>query len=159
MPHPVRICTVTPQPLAVVRARVTHRDLGSTIQAILAEGTVYTFLRGACVTGRGHNVILYWDQEDKALLGSDAGLLIEVGVQVSGPFEGQGRVTCSCTPGGTAVTVAHIGPYDRLGEAHAAIRTWCRDHGHPIAGPNWEVYGDWHDDPSQLRTDVFYLLK
>lgn len=21
-----------------------------------------------------------------------------------------------------------------------------------------EVYGDWHDDPQQLRTEVFYLL-
>ena len=28
-----------------------------------------------------------------------------------------------------------------------------------LAGPNWEVYGHWHDDPSQLRTDVFYLLQ
>lgn len=22
----------------------------------------------------------------------------------------------------------------------------------------WEVYGDWHDDPRQLRTDVYHLL-
>ena len=142
MSYPVRICTVTPRPLAVVRARVTHRDLGSTIQAILAESAVYTFLKDADVRKHGHNIILYWDQEDEVLLSTD-----------------QGRATCSGTPGGAAATVAHIGHYDRLGEAHAAIRTWCRQHGHPIAGPNWEVYGDWHHDPGQLWTDVFYLLK
>ncbi len=28
-----------------------------------------------------------------------------------------------------------------------------------ITLPYWEVYGDWDDDPSKLRTDVFYLLK
>jgi len=27
-----------------------------------------------------------------------------------------------------------------------------------FAGPNWEIYGHWTDDPAQLRTDVFYLL-
>ena len=26
------------------------------------------------------------------------------------------------------------------------------------AGPAWEIYGDWTDDPAQLRTDVQYLL-
>lgn len=31
-----------------------------------------------------------------------------------------------------------------------------------VGFPNWEVYGHWQDrwrdDPSQIRTDVFYLL-
>jgi hypothetical protein len=42
--------------------------------------------------------------------------------------------------------------------AHDAIRQWCRDNERQIAGPNWEVYGHWSDDPDQRRTDVFYLL-
>jgi hypothetical protein len=33
------------------------------------------------------------------------------------------------------------------------------DHHYTLAGPNWEIYGDWNDQPDQLRTDVFYLLK
>ncbi|MDB5328046.1 MAG: Bacterial transcription activator, effector binding domain, partial [Phycisphaerales bacterium] len=36
-------------------------------------------------------------------------------------------------------------------------------HGHAMAGPNWELYGhwdqSWNDDPSKIRTDVYYLLK
>jgi hypothetical protein len=31
-----------------------------------------------------------------------------------------------------------------------------------LAGPNWEIYGhwqnEWNKDPSQIRTDVYYLL-
>jgi hypothetical protein len=56
----------------------------------------------------------------------------------------------------------HFGLYNRLHEAHQAIRDWCATHGHSPAGPNWEIYGHWVDawnsDPSQIRTDVFYLL-
>ena len=52
-----------------------------------------------------------------------------------------------------------MGPYDQLGAAHGAILAWCREHGHAIAGVNWEVYGDWSDKPEEVRTDVFYLLK
>src|SRR5262245_59498011 len=28
-----------------------------------------------------------------------------------------------------------------------------------LAGPNWEIYGDWTDNPDELRTEVFYLLQ
>jgi len=28
-----------------------------------------------------------------------------------------------------------------------------------VAGVTWEVYGDWHDDPAQVRTDVYFLLQ
>jgi effector-binding domain-containing protein len=56
-------------------------------------------------------------------------------------------------------TVAHIGPYEKLAEAHAAMRAWCKARDCLLAGPNWEIYGDWDDDPDRLRTDVFYLLR
>jgi effector-binding domain-containing protein len=68
-------------------------------------------------------------------------------------------VICSSTPAGLVATAVHLGPYNRLGEAHAAVHKWCADHGHVLAGPSWELYGHWTDDPAQLRTDVFWLLR
>lgn len=53
----------------------------------------------------------------------------------------------------------HRGPYDFLNAAHQAIRTWRAANGRPIAGCRWEIYGDWHDDPTKLQTDVCYHLK
>src|SRR5262249_28162531 len=68
-------------------------------------------------------------------------------------------VVCSSTPAGLVATTAHFGPYARLGEAHQAILRWCADHGYKLAGPSWEVYGHWDDDPAKLRTDIYYLLQ
>ena len=103
--------------------------------------------------GAGRHVAIYWDGH----------INLEVGVEVDGPFVEEGEVVRSATPGGEVATATHFGPYDRLREAHEAIRRWCADRGHSPAGPNWEVYGhwqdDWNGDPAQIRTDVFYLLK
>ena len=84
---------------------------------------------------------------------------VEVGVEVSGPFPPSGPVVASVLPAGEAATTVHRGPYDRLGDAHQAILTWCATHGREPAGPRWEVYGDWHEDPAQLETEVYYLLR
>ena len=50
----------------------------------------------------------------------------------------------------------------RLGAAHDGVRQWCRASNYRLAGPSWEIYGhwqrEWNDDPSQIRTDVYYLL-
>ncbi len=92
-----------------------------------------------------------------------AGGEVEVGAEVSAPFVGDDRVTCSELPSGHVATTVHFGPYPRLSEAHAAIREWCADQGHRLAGISWEIYGHWDEswnaDPSRIRTDVFYLLQ
>jgi len=60
---------------------------------------------------------------------------------------------------GAVARTIHIGPYHLLSGAHSAILDWCAEANVPLAGPNWEIYGHWTDDPSQLRTDVCYLLR
>ncbi len=88
----------------------------------------------------------------------DGAITLEVGAIVGGPFAGDGRVISSATPGGTVATTTHFGDYGRLGEAHRAITDWCAANGRETT-TNWEIYGHWSDDPAQVRTDVFYLLK
>jgi effector-binding domain-containing protein len=71
-------------------------------------------------------------------------------------------VIASAAPAGLVAATTHYGPYGLLHEAHAAIRRWCGEHGYALAGPQWEIYGHWKDewnrDPTQICTDVFYLL-
>jgi effector-binding domain-containing protein len=109
-------------------------------------------MRSQQVAGAGRHVAVYWDCQ----------INLEVGVEVPGPFGGHGDVVGSATPAGLVATTTHYGPYGRLHEAHEAICRWCASQGHALAGPNWEVYGHWTDDcdrdPSNIRTDVFYLL-
>jgi effector-binding domain-containing protein len=60
-------------------------------------------------------------------------------------------------------TTVHLGPYQKLGEAHGAIKEWCARNGYALASPKWEIYGhwleEWNKDPSKILTDVFYLLR
>jgi effector-binding domain-containing protein len=67
-------------------------------------------------------------------------------------------VTAAATPAGRAAVTAHWGPYDRLGDAYAALAAWLAARG-LASRLQWEVYGDWSDDPAKLRTDVYHLIE
>jgi effector-binding domain-containing protein len=147
MEYQIEVKRVESQPTAVVRCRAKHSELSTVVPAICGE--VWTFVRAAQLPHPGRHLAVYFDGE----------INLEVGVEVTQPFAGNDRVVCSGTPAGTVATAAHFGPYGRLGEAHRAICDWCAANGHALAGPNWEVYGHWDDDPAKLRTDVYYLLR
>ena len=154
MDYAISLCDVESSYLAAVQANVTHQNLTVTIRQILTSNKVYAFIKQAGVKKFGHNVIMYKNDQQK-----EAVFVIEVGVQVAAFFEGDGQVICSATPHGKAATTVHIGPYDQLGKAHAAIMEWTKANHYAISGRSWEVYGDWQADPNQLTTQVFYLLK
>jgi effector-binding domain-containing protein len=145
MPDDVEVKHVESQPVAVVRRRASAAEFARVVPQ--ACGEVWNFVRAAKIDGAGRHVAVDYDGETN----------LKVGVEVPGPFTGDGNVFYSSTPAGTVATTVHMGPYHRLGEAHAAIQTWCADHHRTPAGPQWEIYGHWTDDASQLRTDVFYL--
>ena len=151
MGHDVRLEQNSSRPLAVVRRRASAHELSRVVPD--ACSTVWNVVRAQKLTGAGRHVALYWDCQ----------INLEVGVELDTPFAGHGEVIGSATPAGTVATAVHFGPYDRLHEAHQAIRAWCAKHGHALAGPSWEIYGHWTDecnsDPAKIRADVFYLLK
>jgi effector-binding domain-containing protein len=158
MQYEVKLCEVVPQPIAAALGHANAHNYVDRLFALLDQ--VWTFLRAnPQVKHEGLNVFLYHDESGKDLLDTEQGMPIEAGVKVLAPFAGAGNVVCSATPSGTVASVVHFGPYERLSEAHSAVRKWCKDNNHPIAGPNWEIYGHWNDDPNQLRTEVFFLLK
>ncbi len=136
--------------LAVVRRRASSQELSRVVPD--ACGTVWSALRALQVSGAGRHVAVYLDCQ----------INLEVGVELDAPFAGSGEVVGSTTPPGTVATTTHYGPYGLLHKAHEAIRLWCENHGHTLAGPNWEVYGHWKDewnsDPTKISTDIYYLL-
>ena len=83
----------------------------------------------------------------------------DFGVEVTREFAGSGEVRPVGTPGGEAAVVRHAGPYDGLAEAHRAIHEWAKEGGRALAGTSWEIYGDWNNDPTKLKTLVMYLLR
>jgi effector-binding domain-containing protein len=136
-------------PLAVIRRQASAAELSRVVPECC--GIVWNALRAQQVKG-GRHVAIYWDGT----------IRLEVGAELPGPFVEVDDVVRSATPAGTVASVTHLGPYGELGAAHEAVRDWCKAANHRLAGPNWEIYGHWQSawdaDPSQIRTDVFYLL-
>jgi effector-binding domain-containing protein len=114
---------------------------------------VWNVIRSQNITGAGRHVAVYLDDVFN----------LEIGVELEAAFAGHGEVIGSATPAGAVAATTHFGPYNLLGQAHDAVQGWCRDHGHTVKSPCWEVYDHWQEawnsDPSQIRTDVYYLLR
>lgn len=149
MRYQIELTESKPATTAVIRSRVAPQELPRFVPA--ACGEVWSFVRSAGLRQPGRHTSLYLE-----------GGLLEVGAEVSEPFTGNERIHCSQLPGGAVATTAHFGPYERLKDAHAAIREWCAARQQSFSGTCWEIYGHWEEswntDPSKIRTDVFYLL-
>jgi effector-binding domain-containing protein len=149
MQYKVQLQQFNSIPLAVIRSTARPDELSRVVRRHC--GLVWNVLRAQQVRG-GRHVAVYLD----------SAITLEVGVELSAPFVERDDVVRSATPAGTVASVVHLGPYSGLGAAHQAIHDWSKATNHPLAGPKWEIYGhwkpEWDDDPSQIRTDVFYLM-
>ena len=148
MPYEVRVEQAGPRVLAAVRAVTTPGQLSTDIIRLLDQ--VWPLLREQG-TRTGHNVVIYH-------AGEPGQLTIDAGVEVFTGFTERGAVRSITTPAGEAAMTAHYGEYSLMGGAYAALDQWCAANGRQRAGVNWEVYGDWDDDPAKRRTDVYKLL-
>ena len=150
MSYQIQLEDFAPCHTAVIRDHVKPAELARFIPA--ACGEVWKFARSAGLPKPGRHIALYLNDG-----------LVEVGAEISEPFTGKDRVLCSQLPTGRVATTVHLGPYNQLGNAHAAIRDWCAAHGHCLSGICWEIYGHWQDrwnsNPSEIRTDVYHLLQ
>jgi effector-binding domain-containing protein len=155
--YDVQARQVVSLPLAVVRGRANYRSIGAFIGQSL-DG-VYRFCKERGITSYGKNIAFYIDDPDRCLFRADEGVPMEVGVILTEAFENSDLVVRSQTPAGTVASVVHIGPYQKLPEAHAAVRKWCQQNGRALAGPNWEIYDHRCEGSDEPRTEVIYLLK
>jgi len=112
---------------------------------------VWGYLRRGAPEGlykHGHNIMVYKDDVPN----------VEVGVQVTGPFDPAGPVVASTLPGGLVATATHAGPIAAIGDTHHAVREWSKANGYRLAGPHWEIYGDPNPSTGDFNVDVFWSL-
>jgi len=134
-------------------AVISHRVGKDQFSRVVPEscGLVWNALKAQGLRG-GRNVALY----------REAGAVVEAGVELLTPFSAAGNIVLSELPAGSAASTQHYGPYSELGDAHEAVQRWCKTNGHAFGSVCWEIYGhwqeQWNDNPSQIRTDVFYEL-
>jgi effector-binding domain-containing protein len=133
------------------RRRVKPQALGAALAEILPATSAY--LREQGLAPASPPVMLYLEHEDGAF-SIQGGFFVEGGEVPDSPF----RLTV--LPGGEAARAVHVGPYEKLGETHAALRTWIREQGRRPRDWRWDVYVD---DPgtvaaADLRTEVWWPL-
>lgn len=149
MSREVGVVDAVPHPFAAVRVSTVLARWPGEFGAAL--GKVYEALRASEIKHLGLNIMVYRPRPD--------GMVdIECGVEVAGRFEGRGEVFYCETPAGRAVTMAHMGPYGKLGESYDAMNRWSRENGCRLSGVCWELYGHWNDDWAKVRTDLFLML-
>jgi effector-binding domain-containing protein len=151
MKYEIVVETAQAELIAAVRATIPASDIARTWKPALDQ--VWVFLKTNSGLHPGRNLFLYHHPERR-----NEPMNIDFGVQVAQPFEREGSVQCITTPAGEVARTVHIGPYDRLGEAHDAIHAWCAAHNRKIGQASWEIYGHWNNDPALLETTIKYLL-
>lgn len=148
----VSLQLVSARTLAAVRRQVRVDQIAGAWKPALDQ--VWAFLRqNRGLRTDGHNVFLYHHPANR-----NAPMDVDFGVQVTRPFERRGEVFATETPTGKVASALHIGPYERMGEAHQAIHSWAATNNLSFAGKSWEIYGDWTDDASRLETRIEYLI-
>jgi len=137
------------QPVASIRVKVKPADISAQLAIMLPE--VWARIRAAGAKEAGPPFSRYHSV-------SDTEIDLEAGIPVRKPFEEKGRVKNSELPGGKAVTCLHIGPYEKLADAHAGLSAHVIEKKLKARGGVWEVY--WTDpgmvpDQSKWRTQLF----
>ena len=150
----VALRTVVPRPTAVVSQTTTWQQFPDVCRPLLDE--VYGFVRGREAELSPEQGPEVWRN---AFLYLDDRPTVEIGVLVSRPFEPHGRVVPSQLPGGEVATAVHRGDYAELGRTHEAVGEFIEAQGLVRVGPSWEIYGHWREDPSELETEVYYLVQ
>jgi effector-binding domain-containing protein len=86
---------------------------------------------------------------------------IEIGVPVRQPVPKTVELSGIELGGVKAAYTRHVGPYEELAKAHAAIRSWIKENGKASAGSPWETYVTdprEEDDPRRWVTDIYWPI-
>jgi effector-binding domain-containing protein len=136
------------QPYAAIRTTVPMSGIGATMGTLYGE--LYTWLGRKGIQPTGEPWSRYLE------VGPDE-VEMEVAAPVAVEPASEGRVIGGVLPACDVAATVHEGPYDRLGEAYAALAVWIAEHGQQITGAMWEVYltdPQREPDPAKWRTLV-----
>ena len=147
----IGIEVVPAEPMAAVATVVPRNGLADAIRGSLDK--VYALLRARDYGKLGCNTVFY------AKGTTPAAMDLKIGVRLDAPFTDDGEVRLAETPAGDVVHAVYFGNYNQIMTAHETAKAAAAKAGRQITGDSWEVYGDWFDDWSKVRTDIYWLLE
>ena len=140
-----------PRPFVCLSGVIRRDNIPSVMNSLIERFS----LAAASLAGLGPQVALYHPQ-GRDPFGPD-GEPCWLGRELSAPLDAPAGLLHNWTPGGAIAMLVHHGAYERMLETHFALHRAVKSRGRELIGPNWERYGP-SNDPSELRTEVCYLL-
>jgi effector-binding domain-containing protein len=140
------------QPALVIRARAPVEKLPQVLGPAWGAIIGYAGQLGVWPSGAPFVAYLNMDMAD---------LDLEIGFPFAGSPAGRGEILASEIRGGRAATCLHIGPYDRLTAAYAALGDWMKAEGHTPTGVAYEFYlnDPQTTAPDALQTQIVFPLQ
>jgi effector-binding domain-containing protein len=83
----------------------------------------------------------------------------EVGFPCTGSLISTDLVREASLPGGRAVLMTHVGPYEEIGEAWNRVSRWLKEQGLEQASAPWESYLTGPDDPGPPVTQIVFPIR
>lgn len=155
-----------PQPVLVVRRRVKRSEIAATIGEVLGHVFQYAQQNGIALAGLPFTRYV---EVGPGLMTIEPGMRIAAAGQDGIPVDaawaqtsGGAEVVKDTLPGGPAAATTHMGPYETLPDAYAAVQAWIESEGLAAAGPPWECYitdPAEYPDPKDWKTDVFWPVR
>ena len=140
------------QPIASVRTRTPVTGLATVLGPLYGKVMAYVSEQGAAPTGAPFVAYYNMDMAD---------LDIAVGVPVDRILPSRGDIIGSELPAGDYATCLHVGPYDQVGSAYAALEAFVQEQGRTASGVAYEFYFNSPEEtpPEQLQTLVMFPLR
>lgn len=137
------------QPVASIRVQVKPTKVAEELAIVLPEVMTHLNAIGAKMAGAPFARFHARSADE---------IDLEAGIPVQAPITEKGRVKNGQLPAGKVVMCWHVGPYEGLAAAHAALRAHLVEQKLKERGGAWEVF--WTDpgmvpDPAKWKTQLF----
>lgn len=133
-----------------MRRRVKHDEVAGALGEMIPA--VFGFATQRGIAMQGPPMSRYSDF-------SAGGMTIDAGLPVPAGTKGEGEIQVETVAAGPVVGTMHVGPYDQLHEAHAAVESHMTDNALKLRGGYcYEVYltdPGQVPDPAQWKTEVY----
>jgi effector-binding domain-containing protein len=126
----------------------TWADLRSNIRPLFDR----LYKPGALVPGHGHNFIHYANE-------TNDGAVMTVGILDRQSTGADPAIKPFTVPRGRVITVTHWGDFGTMRSTYDKLHAEVKARGLKRIWMSLEIYGDWHDDLTKVRTDLYQYLQ
>ena len=151
MNYDIHVKQVAPQVIASERRHTALAEIGNVMHSTLANIATSVHPSDAM---QGAPFAIYYNEPFKP---DDIDVELGLPIAPTATVDQTARVHRRELSGGPVAFTFHVGPYETIGAAYAALYDWVKLHGHKTLGPPREIYlvGPGQDrKPSEYRTEI-----